>query len=78
MPETTHNPVTLDELIAAGRNFASPQETASILHVDVRTIRTACQLGEIPNTKAGVQYRIPVAWLRRAADPEAAAAVVAS
>lgn len=55
--------VTVEEL--AGRNFATVAETASIMRCDRRTVRTACRLGEMPYTKAGVEYRIPVSWLRQ-------------
>jgi excisionase family DNA binding protein len=65
MPDSGHN--KLDELIVQGRLFAEVQETAQILKCDPRTIRTACRLGEIPYTKVGTHYRIPVAWLRIAA-----------
>jgi excisionase family DNA binding protein len=68
MPDVDHGSVTLEELIAQGRNFAEVWEVASIMRCDRRTVRTAISLGEIPATKAGVRYKIPVSWLRQQAE----------
>jgi excisionase family DNA binding protein len=65
MPDIDHGPVTLADL--KGRNFAFAYEVASILRMDVRTVRTAIINGDIPATKAGSTYRVPVAWLRQQA-----------
>ncbi len=73
MPDIDHGPVTLDELIVQGRNFATTWEVASILRWDRQTVRTAIRLGEIPSVKAGAHYRVPVAWLRAAAEQGASA-----
>jgi Helix-turn-helix domain len=67
MPNITHHPVTLDDLVAQGRNFAVPWEVASIFRCDPRTVRRQCREGGIPSLKVGAEYRIPVAWLRQAA-----------
>jgi excisionase family DNA binding protein len=61
MPDVDHGPVTLEDL--RDRSFATVEEVAQILMCDRRTIRTACRQGEIPSTKTGVLYRIPVSWL---------------
>jgi excisionase family DNA binding protein len=54
--------MTLDEL--DGQNFASAPEVAEILGMDERSVRRAIAAGEIPATKVGARYLIPVAWLR--------------
>jgi excisionase family DNA binding protein len=51
-----------------GRLFATPAEAAVILRRDVRTIYAGLERGEIPNTRVGQRFQIPVAWLRRQAD----------
>lgn len=61
MPDVDHGPVTLEDL--KSKHFATVEQVAAILMCDRRTIRTACRLGEIPSTKAGTLYRIPVSWL---------------
>lgn len=70
MPNADHVAVTLADL--DGRNFAHVWEVAAILEVDPRTIRAAVRDGRIPAVKAGSNYRIPVAWLIRAASGEVA------
>jgi excisionase family DNA binding protein len=67
MPNITHPPVTLDDLIAHGRDFAMPWEVASIVGCDPRTVRRECREGGIPSVKLGAEYRIPMAWLCQAA-----------
>jgi excisionase family DNA binding protein len=57
--------MNLDEL--DGRYFADVPEVASITGRDERTIRKAAAAGEIPSTKVGNKYMIPVAWLREQA-----------
>ena len=52
--------VTLDGL--GDRPFATVAETAAILGVDPRSVRSAIRRGEIPSTRAGTSIRIPVAW----------------
>jgi excisionase family DNA binding protein len=82
--------VTLDELLQAGRNFASAGEARAILGVDERTVYTALERGEIPSVRVGNRYKVPVRWLAQqagisgpgqppapAADPEMIAAAVA-
>lgn len=60
---------TLEDL--AARNFATVLETASVLGYDPRTVRRAIRDGEIPATRAGATYRVPVAWLRQQAGASA-------
>jgi len=57
----------------AGRLFATTSEAAAVLSCDPRTLRAAIESGEIPGVKAGSTWRVPTAWLRKAAglDPEA-------
>lgn len=50
-----------------GRLFANTTEAAAILGYDPRTVRRAVEAGEIPGVKAGVTWRVPVAWLREQA-----------
>ena len=47
--------------------FADTTEAAAILDVDPRTLRAAIERGEIPATRAGANWRVPVAWLREQA-----------
>ena len=62
----------LKALEKQGRLFAYPAEAAAILERDVRTIYAGLRNGQVPFTKVGQRYQIPVAWLRRAADGRAA------
>ena len=48
----------------AGRDFATVAEAARVLHVDPRTVRRAIASGDIPATRVGSDYRLPVLWLR--------------
>lgn len=57
--------VTLADL--DGRSFATVPEVASVLGCDERTVRAALGREEIPGTRIGATWRIPVAWLRSAA-----------
>lgn len=47
-----------------GRLFATVPEAAAILRYDERTIRKAAASGEIPCSRTGRSYRIPVMWIR--------------
>jgi excisionase family DNA binding protein len=47
-----------------GQVFATVTEAAVILHLDSRALRKAIAAGDIPATRAGSTYRIPVAWLQ--------------
>jgi excisionase family DNA binding protein len=67
MPRIEHTEVTLDGLVREGRTFARVWETAQITETDERTILKLLASGEIPGTKIGAQWRIPVAWIRAAA-----------
>jgi excisionase family DNA binding protein len=62
----------LKALEKTGRLWATTPEAAAVMERDIRTVRAALQRGEIPHTKVGVRYQIPVAWLRRAAEGRAA------
>lgn len=46
-----------------GRLFATTTETAAILHHDPRTVRRACEAGEIPSVRVGATRRVPVSWI---------------
>jgi len=72
MPYAKRDPVTLDELIEAGRDFATVPEVASILRCDPRTVNTSIRLGEIPAVRAGTMHRVPVSWLRQQVEAGAA------
>jgi excisionase family DNA binding protein len=50
-----------------GDLFTSPAEAARILKLDVRTVYGALERGQIPHTKIGQKYQIPVSWLRKQA-----------
>ena len=47
--------------------FATSTEAAVILDIDRRTLRSAIERGEIPATRAGATWRVPVSWLREQA-----------
>jgi excisionase family DNA binding protein len=49
------------------RLFVSVPEAATIRGCDARTIRKAAEAGEIPASRAGVKWLIPVQWLREQA-----------
>jgi excisionase family DNA binding protein len=68
--------VSLDEL--DGRIFADVPEVARLTGRDERTVRKACRDGEIPATKLGTKYMIPVEWLRQQATVAAAESVTAA
>jgi excisionase family DNA binding protein len=60
--------VTLDELTRAGRNFATVAETCAILDgADERTLYSMIERKEIPATRVGNRWKIPVTWLREQA-----------
>jgi excisionase family DNA binding protein len=65
MPDIDRGPVLIEDL--QDRNFAFPHEVARILRCDVRTIRRAINDGQIPATRIGAAYRVPVGWLKEAA-----------
>jgi hypothetical protein len=50
-----------------GRLFASPAEVAAVMDRDIRTIYGALERGEVPSTRIGQRYSIPLAWLRQQA-----------
>ena len=55
-----------------GRLFASVTEVGAVLHYDHRTVRAACAAGQIPATRVGSTWRIPVSWLKEQARINAA------
>jgi excisionase family DNA binding protein len=71
MPRVEHPKVSLADLEREGRTFARVWETAQIMEADERTILTLLAKGEIPGTRLGASWRIPVAWLRTAASAQA-------
>jgi excisionase family DNA binding protein len=50
-----------------GRLFATVPEFAKVSGYDMRTIRKGIEAGEIPATRVGANWRIPVAWIREQA-----------
>jgi excisionase family DNA binding protein len=54
-----------------GRLFATLAEGAEILSYHPRTLRRGIEAGDIPGVKAGVTYRIPLAWIRAQAQADA-------
>lgn len=71
-----NGPTTLDQdagldvlgkLISQGANFATGPETCSIMRLNRRTFYDMIGAGKIPHTRAGRDYRIPLAWLREQA-----------
>jgi hypothetical protein len=57
----------LADLEAQGKLFTTPAVAAIVLGRDYRTILAGLERGDIPFTRVGQRYTIPVAWLRRAA-----------
>jgi excisionase family DNA binding protein len=55
--------------IPPGQLFFSVPQTSAILGFDRlgRTVRKGIEAGEIPATRVGAQWRIPVAWIREQA-----------
>jgi excisionase family DNA binding protein len=47
--------------------FLKVPDAATILGLDVRSLRRAIEAGQIPATKVGAQTLIPTAWLRQQA-----------
>lgn len=58
----------LKALEEEGSLFGSPADVAAIMRRDIRTVYAGLERGEIPSTRVGQRYQIPVAWLRRQAD----------
>jgi excisionase family DNA binding protein len=69
VPYVKRKRITLADL--NGRTFARVWEAAQILEADQRTLLTMLAAGEIPGTRVGAQWRVPVAWLREAASGKA-------
>jgi hypothetical protein len=55
----------LAELESKGKLFAFPADVAAVFGRDLRSIYLGLERGEIPHTRIGHRYSIPVAWLRR-------------
>jgi excisionase family DNA binding protein len=62
VPYVKRKKITMADL--DGRTFARVWETAQIMECSQRTLLTMLAAGEIPGTRIGTQWRIPVAWLR--------------
>ena len=58
----------LAALKARGKLFAYPHDVAAVMERDLRTIYDGIKRGEIPHTRIGQRYQVPVAWLRRQVD----------
>jgi hypothetical protein len=58
----------LAALEAAGKTFGYPADAAVVFEKDIKTIYLAMERGEIPHTRIGQRYHIPVAWMRRQVD----------
>jgi excisionase family DNA binding protein len=50
-----------------GKLFATVPETSVVFRSDERAIRRAIEAGEIPATRTGRVWRVPVKWIREAA-----------
>jgi excisionase family DNA binding protein len=57
-----------------GQLFADVPEVADVLRIDQRTVRRSIEAGDIPAIRTGQRYRIPTAWLRKAAGAETSGA----
>jgi excisionase family DNA binding protein len=53
------------------RLFANVPEASAVLGLDQRTVRRAAAAGEIPATKVGAKWLIPLSWLREQAGAKA-------
>ena len=49
------------------RLFLSVPEVAELLGCDERTIRRGCTSGDVPCTKIGAKWIIPVSWVKKQA-----------
>lgn len=58
--------VLLSEL--EGRIFVSVPELAELMGCDPRTVRAGIEKGEIPATRIGHVWRIPMEWVEKAAN----------
>ena len=58
----------LNALVAQGKLFCYAQDVADVMERDPRTVYDAIKRGEIPHTRIGQRYQVPVAWLRRQVD----------
>jgi hypothetical protein len=58
----------LTALEKRGDLFTSPASAALILKLDIRTVYAGLKNNEIPHTRIGQKYSIPVAWLRQQTD----------
>lgn len=60
-----------------GKLFCYPADVAAVIGKDLRSVYTALERGEIPHTRLGQRYHIPVSWVRRQVngEPEPAQAV---
>jgi excisionase family DNA binding protein len=56
-----------------GAGMLSVPQAARLLNLDERTVRTACEAGQIPSTRVGVRWQIPTWWLRQQVRPPRAA-----
>ena len=54
----------LAALEARGDLFCHPADVAAVLGRNLKTIYPALERGEIPHTRVGQRYSIPVAWLK--------------
>lgn len=52
----------------------SVPQAATILNCDERTIRAACDRGDVPATRVGAKWLIPTWWLRQQVKPPQEAA----
>lgn len=62
-------PTAASEVLVSleGKLFASVPEAATVLRSDPRSVRRAIVAGDIPATRVGPRWLIPVPWLRRGA-----------
>lgn len=75
LTEQLKGAAALAAIVQDGRLFATPAEVAAIMDRDIRTVYGALERGEVPSTRMGQRYSIPVAWLRQASGvPEQAQA----
>jgi excisionase family DNA binding protein len=58
----------LAALEARGELFGFPADVADVFGKDLKTVYRALENGEIPHTRIGQRYQIPVAWMRRQVD----------
>ena len=66
-PARNQPPATAEKILKSRRMFVSGVEAAIVLNLDQRTVYKVLSAGQMPGTRVGGAWRVPMAWLRQAA-----------